>query len=56
MESHGVAGRIQVTEAVREALWHDYDFAGPNIIEVKGKGPTKVWFLGMPKKSSDTVS
>jgi adenylate cyclase len=49
MESHGVAGRIQVTEAVRAALLDDYHFAGPNTIEVKGKGPTQVWFLGTPK-------
>jgi adenylate cyclase len=49
MERHGAAGRIQVTEAVRRALSDDYHFAGPNIIEVKGKGPTQVWFLGRPK-------
>jgi len=53
MESHGVPGRIQVTEAVREVLLEDYHFGGPSIIEVKGKGPTRVWFLGMPKKPAD---
>jgi adenylate cyclase len=49
MQMHGSAGRIQVTAAVREALSDDYHFSGPNIIEVKGKGPTQVWFLGKPK-------
>jgi adenylate cyclase len=45
MESHGAAGRIQVTDTVRAALADDYDFAGPHMIDVKGKGPTRVWFL-----------
>jgi adenylate cyclase len=45
MESHGAAGRIQVTDTVYSALAGDYDFEGPQIIDVKGKGPTRVWFL-----------
>jgi adenylate cyclase len=45
MESHGVAGRIQVTEAVHTALLDEYDFAGPMTINVKGKGPAQTWFL-----------
>jgi adenylate cyclase len=45
MESLGAAGRIQVTDTVRAALADDYDFAGPHMIDVKGKGPTQVWFL-----------
>jgi class 3 adenylate cyclase len=52
MESHGVAGRIQVTDTVRAALADDYDFAGPHIIEVKGKGPTRAWFLHLPSTGS----
>jgi adenylate cyclase len=48
MESHGAAGRIQVTDTVRAALADDYDFAGPHMIDVKGKGPTRVWFLHLP--------
>jgi adenylate cyclase len=45
MESHGAAGRIQVTDTVRAALAGDYEFEGPQTIDVKGKGPTRVWFL-----------
>ena len=45
MESHGVAGRIQVTDAVRTALFDKYNFAGPRTINVKGKGPSRTWFL-----------
>jgi len=46
MESHGAAGRIQVTEAVRVALRNSkYHFAGPSVVHIKGKGPIQVWFL-----------
>ena len=45
MESHGAAGRIQVTEAVRVALRSKYHFAGPSVVHIKGRGPTQVWFL-----------
>jgi adenylate cyclase len=45
MESHGAAGRIQVTDSVHAALAGDYDFEGPTTIDVKGKGLTRVWFL-----------
>jgi adenylate cyclase len=53
MESHGAAGRIQVTDTVRAALVDDYDFAGPQIIDVKGKGPTQVWFLHLPERRAE---
>ncbi|WP_163360770.1 adenylate/guanylate cyclase domain-containing protein, partial [Klebsiella aerogenes] len=33
MESHGVAGRIQVTEAVAAALEGRYRFEGPHLVE-----------------------
>jgi len=45
MESNGVAGQIQVTEAVKSALIDQYSFDGPQLIDVKGKGPTPVWKL-----------
>ena len=45
MESHGAAGRIQVTEAVHAALHDKYDFAGPRTVDVKGKGPSQTWYL-----------
>jgi adenylate cyclase len=55
MESHGAAGRIQVTDAVRAELADEFDFAGPNIIEVKGKGPTRVWFLQLRGSRSGII-
>jgi class 3 adenylate cyclase len=45
MESIGTANRITVSDEVREALGDAFDFTGPETIEVKGKGPTRVWML-----------
>ncbi len=44
MESHGVPGRVQVTERVALAAT-DHRFEGPMSIDVKGKGPTTTFLL-----------
>ena len=45
MESHGVAGSIQVTRAVYEQLKDQYQLEPRGEIEVKGKGKLPVWLL-----------
>jgi len=45
MESHGVPGRIQVTEAVRRALGDRFDFEDRGEIEIKGKGRLRTYLL-----------
>jgi class 3 adenylate cyclase len=45
MESHGLAGVIQVTEATYEALCDKFDFRQRGPIEVKGKGTTQAYLL-----------
>jgi class 3 adenylate cyclase len=45
LESHGVSGRIQVSEPVFERLRTRYSFSEPKVIDLKGKGPTRTWFL-----------
>jgi len=45
MESHGVSGQIQVTEAVYERLRGKYDFTPRGEIEVKGRGQQTVFLL-----------
>ena len=45
MESHGVPGEIQVTEAVRNRLADRYDLVARGEIEVKGRGPMRTWML-----------
>ncbi len=45
MESHGIAGKIQVTVATYERLKHKYSFEERGFIEVKGKGEMLTYFL-----------
>jgi adenylate cyclase len=45
MESHGVAGRVQLTDATRAELGEDLQVEARGVIEVKGKGPLRTWFL-----------
>jgi PAS domain S-box-containing protein len=47
MESHGLAGYVQVTETTYHQLKHQYQFQPRGTIEVKGKGkmPT-YWLIG----------
>ncbi len=45
MESHGVAGQIQVTAATYERLQEQYLFYNRGAIQVKGKGEMNTYFL-----------
>lgn len=45
MESHGIPGRIQVGDHLKSMLEDRFDFELRGEIEVKGKGPMRVWFL-----------
>lgn len=45
MESHGVAGRIQVADCLKSRLEGRFDFELRGEIDVKGKGMMRVWFL-----------
>lgn len=45
MEAAGTANRTTVSDEVRQALGDAYAFSGPETVDVKGKGPTKVWTL-----------
>jgi len=45
MESHGVPGRIQVTERVERAACHQFDFEPRTSVEIKGKGAMKTFLL-----------
>ncbi len=45
MESHGVPGRIQITDATRLRLGGGYRFESRGTVEVKGKGAMPTWFL-----------
>lgn len=45
MESHGIPGQIQVTEATYQSLKHKYLFEKREPIHVKGKGQMTTYFL-----------
>jgi guanylate cyclase len=45
MESHGVAGAIQVTSAVKARLVDRYEFEKRAPVNIKGKGPTTTYLL-----------
>ena len=45
MESHGEPGRIQVAEASYALLKDEFEFVERGVIEVKGKGKLKTWWL-----------
>ena len=49
MESHGVAGRIQVTESTRQRLSGSFMLEERGMIDVKGKGKLRTWFLNSRK-------
>jgi adenylate cyclase len=45
MESHGVAGRIQLSSSTYELIKDDFVVEPRGVVEVKGKGPMETWFL-----------
>jgi adenylate cyclase len=46
MESHGVAGRVQVSESTRRLLGEPFLLEERGALEVEGKGEIKTWFVG----------
>ena len=46
MESHGIPGKIQVTEAVRDRLADRYELVARGEIDVKGRGRMETYLLG----------
>jgi adenylate cyclase len=45
MESHGVAGRVQVSESTRRLLGEPFHVEERGTLEVEGAGELKTWFL-----------
>ena len=45
MESHGVAGRIQVTDITRQLLSAPFQLEERGALEVEGKGEVTTWFV-----------
>jgi len=45
MESHGVAGRVQVSDSTRRLLGDPFLLEERGVLEVEGKGEIKTWFV-----------
>jgi class 3 adenylate cyclase len=45
MESHGAPGEIHVSEACRALLGDDFHLVERGVVEIKGKGPMRTWWL-----------
>ncbi len=45
MESHGLPGAIQISEATQQQLVGKFRLTSRGIIDVKGKGPMPTWFV-----------
>jgi class 3 adenylate cyclase/HAMP domain-containing protein len=52
MESHGVPGRIHVTEATYQQLKDEFDFESRGTMEIKGKGMMQTYLLKERKVTS----
>ncbi len=50
MESHGLPGKVNVTETVKEQLEDNFEFEERGEIEVKGKGKMKAYILVAKKE------
>lgn len=48
MESHGLPGRIHVSDAYRAAAVDTFDFEQRGAIDVRGVGAVQTWFLAAP--------
>jgi adenylate cyclase len=52
MESQGIPGKIQITQATYELLKDDFVCELHGSLEVKGKGQMETWFLVEPREAS----
>lgn len=51
MESQGTPGRIQVAEATHELIKDAFVFEARGMVEIKGRGPIRTWYLVGPSEA-----
>ena len=56
MESHGMPGRVHVTERVARAAQHHFEFEPRGRIDVKGKGPMHTYLLIGPRDTAHNIA
>jgi guanylate cyclase len=52
MESHGQAGKIQISRATYELIRDEFDCVPHGVIDIKGKGEMETWFLVGEKEAA----
>ena len=55
MASHGVADTVHITDASYELLEGKFRMTARGVVEIKGKGPMKTWFLEAREEPSPVV-
>jgi adenylate cyclase len=45
LESHGLSGRIQVSDAAHALLHKDFELEERGVVAIKDKGRMRTWFL-----------
>jgi class 3 adenylate cyclase len=56
MESHGLPGRIQLSEAMRDRLADRYAFEPREAVDIKGKGRMTTWLLVEARRRAETAT
>ncbi len=56
MESHGVAGKVHITNATYQLLKDDFECVSRGEVQIKGKGNMETWFVVAPKDRPAQVS
>jgi Amt family ammonium transporter len=56
MESHGIPGRVHVTEATARELESEFELELRGTIEIKGKGMMKTYLIGARKVVTSSPS
>jgi class 3 adenylate cyclase len=53
MESHGEAGRVQISDATHDLVKDRFQFEPRRTISVKGKGTMSTWFVASPAEAAN---
>lgn len=56
MESHGVPGCVQISDATRLALGPTWSMTPRGVVDIKGKGPMQTWLLRCPSAAAGPAS